>query len=172
MPVRHGVFAPGNYYHLYNRGVSRQNIFFSDENFLFCTRLIEKYARAHLIAVIAYCLMPNHYHLLVRQDGQAAVSRFISVVFNTYVQAVNRQLGRSGTLFQGRFLHVQVEREEYLVHLCRYIHLNPVVAGLVRNPEDWAFSNYLECVGNGRAPCRTGPLSLTTSRVRRTMSGL
>ena len=63
------------------------------------------------------------------------------------MQAVNRQQGRKGTLFEGRFKHVQVDREEYLVHLCRYIHLNPVKARLASQPGDWLYSNYLEWTG-------------------------
>jgi len=69
------------------------------------------------------------------------------VLFNAYVQAVNRQQGRKGTLFEGRFRHVWVDREEYLIHLCRYIHLNPVKAGLVAEIGDWPYSNYLEWIG-------------------------
>ena len=74
-------------------------------------------------------------------------SKFINVLFNAYVQAVNRQQGRKGTLFEGRFRHVWVDREEYLIHLCRYIHLNPVKAGLVAEIGDWPYSNYLEWIG-------------------------
>jgi hypothetical protein len=69
------------------------------------------------------------------------------VFFNAYVQAVNRQQSRQGILFEGRFKHVFVDKEEYLVHICSYIHLNPVKAGLVKNPEDWLYSNYLEWIG-------------------------
>ena len=147
MPHRQNVFAPDNYYHIYNRGVNRENIFFSAENFLHCLRLLGKYTKPYLVTIIAYCLMPNHYHLLVRQDGEVNLSKFINVVFNAYVQALNRQLGRKGTLFEGRFKYVRVDKDEYILHLCRYIHLNPVRAGLVSRPEDWAFSNYQEWIG-------------------------
>ncbi|MFQ6114570.1 MAG: transposase [bacterium] len=70
----------------------------------------------------------------------------------TYVQALNKQLGRKGTLFEGRFKHVHVDQDEYILHLCRYIHLNPVEAGLVSTPEDWLYSNYQEWIGlrNGK----------------------
>ena len=62
--------------------------------------------------------MPNHYHFLLRQETDQTLSKFINVLFNAYVQAVNRQQGRKGTLFEGRFRHVWVDREEYLTHLC------------------------------------------------------
>jgi len=69
------------------------------------------------------------------------------VLFNAYVQAINQQQGRTGTLFEGRFRHVRVDRDEYLAHLCRYIHNNPVKANLVKAPEDWGYSDYLEWIG-------------------------
>ena len=86
--------------------------------------------------------MPNHYHFLLKQETDITISKYIGVLFNAYVQAVNRQQRRSGTLFQGRFYHTLVTDESYLLTLCRYIHLNPVKAGLVKRPEQWLFSNY------------------------------
>ena len=74
-------------------------------------------------------------------------------LFNSYTQAYNRQQGRSGTLFQGRARHILVDKDEYLLHLARYIHLNPVRAGIVQRPGDWPYSNYLEWVDQ-----RTGSL--------------
>ena len=75
------------------------------------------------------------------------LSRFTGVLFNGYVQAVNRQQGRSGTLFEGRFKHRHVDSARYLIHLCRYIHGYPFRAGLVSTPEAWPYSNYQEWVG-------------------------
>lgn len=147
MPYRSNVFAKGHYYHIYNRGAGRERIFFNEGNFAYLLRLVQRYRQNCEIMVIAYCLMPNHYHFLLRQDADISISRFINLLFNAYTQAVNRQQGRSGTLFEGRFKHVAVEREEYLVHLARYIHLNPVRANLVAQPEDWLYSNYAEWIG-------------------------
>jgi putative transposase len=79
----------------------------------------------------------NHYHFLLRQETEKSLSRFMQVVFNAYVQALNLQQRRSGALFEGRFRHARVNTWEYLVILCRYIHLNPVRAGLMTRPEDW-----------------------------------
>lgn len=147
IPSRQNTFVPSGYYHIYNRGVNRENIFFSEEHFLYCLRLLGKYMKSYQVTVIAHCLMPNHYHLLLRQDGEVSLSKFINVVFNAYVQALNKQLGRKGTLFEGRFKHVHVDKDEYILHLCRYIHLNPVKAALVSRPEEWAFSDYRRWVG-------------------------
>jgi len=96
--------------------------------------------------VIAYCLMPNHYHFLLRPEEDGVLSRFIQRLFNSYTQAFNKQHGRSGTLFEGRAKSVLVDTDEYILHLCCYIHLNPVKAGLVGHPAAWSYSNYLEWV--------------------------
>ncbi|MFC1682591.1 transposase [Candidatus Zixiibacteriota bacterium] len=140
-------FAPGHYCHIFNRGINEQNIFFSGENYLYYLRLLGQYTDRYLATVIAYCLMPNHYHLLLRQDGEVSLSKLMQVQSNAYVQGINKQLGRKGTLFEGRFKHVHVDKDEYFLHLCRYIHLNPVKANLVQKPEKWLFSNYLEWIG-------------------------
>ncbi len=96
--------------------------------------------------MIAYCLMPNHYHFLLRPEEDGALSRFIQRLFNSYTQAFNKQQGRSGTLFEGRAKSILVDTDEYVLHLCRYTHLNPIKAGLVVYPGEWPYSNYLEWV--------------------------
>ena len=136
-----------HYYHIYNRGGNFEHIFFQTENWLYFLRRLRRYCNPFLGEIIAYCLMPNHYHFLLRQETDQVLSKFINVLFNAYVQAVNRQQGRKGTLFEGRFRHVWVNREEYLIHLCRYIHMNPVKAKLVPQIEKWPYSNYLEWTG-------------------------
>jgi REP element-mobilizing transposase RayT len=96
--------------------------------------------------VVAYCLMPNHFHLLVQPlDDQ--LSRRMQRLSISYTKAINKRHGRSGALYQGQFQAAHVDRDEYLLYLSRYIHLNPVEAGLVRRPEDWEFSSYREYVG-------------------------
>jgi len=147
MPRRKTNFAQGHYYHIYNRGAGRERIFFNEANYLYCLKLLERNLMRYSIAVIAYCLMPNHYHFLLRQDGEKPLSKFINAIFNAYAQAVNLQQGRSGTLFEGRFRDVWVDKEGYLLHLCRYIHANPVKAGLVSSLLDWPYSNYHEWIG-------------------------
>lgn len=136
----------GLYFHFYNRGIGGGRIFFDPGNFYHCLRLVKKYSKRYQIAVIAYCLMPNHYHFLLRQDGNHSPSKLIQTVFNAYVQAVNKQHRRKGTLFEGRSKHIHIDREEYLIHLCRYIHLNPVKSELAETPEKWIYSNYLDWI--------------------------
>ena len=89
--------------------------------------------------------MPNHYHLLIYlrdKDLSAAMHRFTM----SYTNAINRRYGRSGSLFEGRFQTRLVDSDAYLLQLTRYIHLNPVKAGLVQRPEDWEFSSYQDYV--------------------------
>jgi REP element-mobilizing transposase RayT len=136
----------GHYYHVYNRGCSREPIFASDANYLFLLRRAKLFLADYPLTPIAYCLMPNHYHFLFRPDEEKALSRFIQRLFNSYTQAFNKQQGRSGTLFEGRAKSIPVDSEDYALHLCRYIHLNPVKAGLVSHTVQWPYSNYLEWV--------------------------
>jgi putative transposase len=156
MPYRKDNLASDNYYHVFNRGISSGDIFFKKDHYYYCLRLLKKYTARYSIRMIAYCLMPNHYHLLLLQQGEKPISQYIRTVFNVYVQALNRRINRRGPLFEGRFKHVLVDREEYLLHLCRYIHLNPVKAGIVRKPEDWLFSDYKEWAGLSTEPGRNG----------------
>ena len=140
-------FVQGHYYHIYNRGANRQPIFRADVNYVFLLRRVKKHATLLDVSVIAYCLMPNHYHFLLRQDGSHTISAWVQAVFNSYTKAFNKMFDRGGTLFEGPFRAVTVDRDEYLVHLCRYIHLNPVRAKLVQFPEEWPYSNYREWIG-------------------------
>ena len=152
MPYRKAQFAQGHFYHMYNRGVGRQPIFREADNYLFLLRRLREYACRLDVAVIAYCLMPNHYHFLLRQDGQEPAGRLPQRLFNSYTKAFNRRYDRTGTLFEGPFKAIHVDRDGYLLHLCRYIHANPVKHRLVSDLSQWPYSNYLEWIGarNGR----------------------
>ena len=147
MPYRSTQFTQGQYYHIYNRGAGKSKIFFIEDNYRYLLDLTQRYIGKYGVSVIAYCLMPNHYHFLLLQLTDEPISKFINVLFNAYVQALNQQQRRTGTLFEGRFRHVCVEEWLYLSHLCRYIHRNPVKAGLISAPEEWAYSNFREWVG-------------------------
>lgn len=147
MPYRNINFGVNRFYHVYNRGVNKQNIFFEDDHFSFCLRLIHKYLSNFSVELFAWCLMPNHYHFILWTELENGISRYIQVVFNAYVQSLNKRIERRGPLFEGRFKHVLIDEQNYLMQLCRYIHLNPVKAGLVQKPGEWAFSDYLEWTG-------------------------
>jgi len=146
MPRRTIQYAPGHFYHLYNRGARRLSIFREPDNYLFVLKQIGRYTGELGLAVIAYCLLPNHYHLLVRQDGEQSAGLLPTRVFNSYSKAYNKRYGHAGTLFADRYRAVHVERDGQLLHLCRYIHANPVKHG-IRRGQDWPYSNFAEWAG-------------------------
>ena len=146
MPYRKVEFVQGHFYHVYNRGVGRQPIFREGENYLFLLRRVKQYASSLDVAVIAYCLMPNHYHFLLRQDGPQPAGWLPQRVFNSYTKAFNKRYGCTGTLLEGPYKAIHIDQESYLLHLCRYIHANPVRHGLVSDLAQWPYSNYLEWI--------------------------
>ena len=148
MPVRGNAFFQDGVYHIYNRG---EKVFLSDMDYNLCIRLSQDFARKLDIEIYAYCLMPNHYHFLVHQIGTSQVSKWIGNIFNYYVQAFNQKYNHKGSLFESRFKHIEVDQESYFISVCRYIHLNPVKAGLVTMPQDWRYSDYGEWIDGRKA---------------------
>jgi putative transposase len=147
MPTTRPDYFPGGFYHFYNRGSHRESIFCEPDNYLFVLRRIKQYQAELNITVLAYCLMPNHYHLLVRQDGDQPAGLLPQRVFNSYSKAYNKNYQHSGTLFEGPYRVKPVVQTSHLLQLCRYIHGNPVKDCLVKDPADWPYSNYLEWMG-------------------------
>ncbi len=146
MPQLRPTYLTGHYYHFYNRGRSKLSIFLEPENHIFVLRKLLHYLPALELSMIAYCLMPNHYHFLVRQDGEQRAGLLPQRVFNSYTKAYNKRYDHSGTLFEGNYRVKPVENDSHLLHLCRYIHGNPVKDGLVDQLADWPYSNYLEWI--------------------------
>lgn len=140
-------FRAGNYYHLYNRGVNYQPIFFNKGNWGYFIKQLRSYCLPDLIDVIAYCLMPNHYHFLIYLKCDELSQKIMQPFGVSYTKAINKQQGRVGPLFQGPFKAKWVDKNEYLLHLSRYIHLNPVQAKLVKYPATWEFSSYQDYLG-------------------------
>ena len=97
-----------------------------------------------LVDIVAYSLMPTHIHFILKQLDDAGISRFMSNLLNSYTRYFNLTHGRKGPLWQGRFMSILVERDSQLLHLTRYVHLNPTTAGIVNRPEDWSYSSYRE----------------------------
>lgn len=155
MPRRLILFAPDCYYHIYNRGNNRQKVFFETDNYLYFLRGIKKYLLP-VVDMIAYCLMPTHYHLMVRvkDSGQqtsevletSEVSTAMQKMSISYTKAINKRFERVGSLFQGAFQAKPITNSKHMMHLCRYIHANPVKDGLVSDPAEWPYSNYLEWI--------------------------
>ena len=91
------------------------------------------------INIIAFCLMPNHYHFLVQQITDKPVSSWTKFLFNSYVQIVNHRENRKGTLFEGKVQPKVITDDNYLIHIIQYIHYNPVAAKLVESIEEWKY---------------------------------
>lgn len=134
------------YVHYYNRGVNKDVIFFAPENYVFLLAKMSEYIKDYQVELIAYCLMPNHYHILLKHENPVQGSSFLQRIFNSYTQAINKRYSRVGTLFQGSVKKRIIEDDDYLAETIKYIHLNPVKAGLCQKPENWLYSDYREWI--------------------------
>jgi putative transposase len=104
-------------------------------------------SKNNLVEIVAYCIMPTHIHLILKQLKKNGISVFMRNVLNSYTRFFNIKNKRKGPLWEGRFKNVEVETDEQLLHLTRYVHLNPVTAGIVHKPDEWMFSSYREFLG-------------------------
>ena len=139
------------FYHVAARGNEKKSIFKSDKDYgrflLYVEAAVERYG-----AVIhAYCLMDNHYHLLL-QTPRANLPEIMQYINGSYTTYVNTKRQRAGHLFQGRYKGIVIEADAYAQELSRYIHLNPVRAGVVQNPEGYPWSSYQFYCGKKNAP--------------------
>jgi len=141
------IFEVGRFYHIYNRGNEKRKIFFDRENYLFFLRRLRRKVRLKGSRVIAYCLMPNHFHVLMQETGEGSIWKVMHSLETSYAKAINKRYNRVGHLFQGPFDRKLVDTTEYLIHLSRYLHLNPVYPKLVTLPEHWEFSSYRDYMG-------------------------
>lgn len=137
----------GQYYHAYNRSIPGKLLFPKEHNYLYLLKKIKELLPKHLFTIIAYCLMPNHYHFLIRCSEDNSVGPFIQTLFNGYTQAINKQQNWHGSLFESNVKYRLVDKDAYVLQLARYIHLNPVIAKIVDHPEGWEYSNYQEWIG-------------------------
>ena len=149
-PLR--IEYPGAVYHVTTRGNARQAVFRDDRDRKAFLEVLESVVEKSNWRCHVYCLMENHYHLILETpDGN--ISQGMRQLNGIYTQTFNRRHGTVGHLFQGRFKAILVERESYLLELCRYVVLNPVRAGLVKSPGGgYPWSSYRATVGRVRAP--------------------
>lgn len=158
MPSRNIVreFAEHQYYHVYNRGVEKRTIFLDDQDYTVFLGLLKRYLGAdelvvnkqgdkhrhafpkisHEIQIQAYCLMPNHFHMLLYQTSKDGVHRLMRRVSTSYAMYFNSKYARVGGLFQGPYKASRINKDSYLQHVSRYIHLNP------EDYKSWPYSSY------------------------------
>lgn len=176
MPRRRTVITPGEIYHVFNRSVGSIPVFLSTREYKRAREVFEFYTydkpllrfsrfnvlpgehkaafiqrlreSPKIIELFAYCLMPNHFHFLVRELVEDGIATFMSNFQNSYAKYFNTKFERSGALFQSMFKAVRIETDEQLLHVSRYIHLNPVTSYLLQSAEElgsfrWSsWSNY------------------------------
>jgi REP element-mobilizing transposase RayT len=143
--------TPGNVHHLMNRGVDFGTVFFDDGCRLTFERLMGEVHDEYGLEIYAYCLMGNHFHLLVR-DPDGALSRAMQQLSSSYTRIVNDRIGRDGPLFRGRFTSVLVENDEQLVATAVYIHRNPIDLVPVEAIPAYRWSSYPAYLGRAVAP--------------------
>jgi len=138
--------VPGGLYHVITRGIERRNLFCDDADRIKYLELLEKASARFGFRLYSYCLMSNHVHLALA-TGDLPLRRIMSSINTTYAGYFNNQYRRSGYLFQGRFKAFLVDREAYLLSLVRYIHDNPVKAGIVAKAEEFRWSSHQSYIG-------------------------
>ena len=138
---------PGYAHHVIQRGNNRQAIFIDDEDFEMLHALWFEYAQKSGVAVHAYVLMDNHFHLLATPSTESALPQMMQAVGRRYVQYFNRRHGRSGTLWEGRYRSTVLQPERYLLPCMVYMDLNPVRAGRVVHAADYRWSSHAHWLG-------------------------
>jgi len=119
-------FQKGAYYHVYNRGNRKQNIFLQPRDYFRFIERMREYKDKFSVTILSYCLMTNHFHFLLRQDADTPITSFMLHLSTSYAKYFNIKYKEVGALFQGPFKAKLIETDEYLLHLSRYIHRNPL----------------------------------------------
>jgi putative transposase len=150
MARRTRIFASGLLYHVIVRGNQRRKTFHCVDDYKAYLDRLEKYRAKCHVRIYAYCLMPNHVHLLI-ETGATPLAKFMQGVQQSYTQYFNRSYRKVGHLFQGRYKAIICHRDKYLLALVRYIHLNPVRAKLATRPERYLYSGHHSYLTKGTA---------------------
>ncbi|BCB97161.1 hypothetical protein JZK55_20830 [Dissulfurispira thermophila] len=145
----------GAVYHITSRGNERKDIFQDDEDRNIFLDVLQRVTEQYNWLCHAYCLMSNHYHLVI-ETPEGNLSKGMRQLNGVYTQAYNKRHQRVGHLFQGRYKAIVIDKERHLLEVCRYVVLNPVRAGIVRNPRHWRWSSFMATAGLSKAhPCLT-----------------
>ena len=164
MPAKNSVkqFVENGYYHLYNRGVEKRDIFLDEQDYAVFLSYLKQYldptpgsdpkwrlkTLSSEVDLITFCLMPNHFHLLAKQITRNGITKLMRAVCTNYVMYFNKKYERVGTLFQGKYRGVMIDNDNYLLHLSRYIHLNPYLGS---DPKSYSYSSFSYYLGNRNA---------------------
>jgi len=144
MPAGPRVLLEGACYHIMVRGNRKRNVFNEDKDFLEYLERVKKYKRKHKIRIYAFCLMPNHIHLVGEIQEKGSLAKFMHGINRSYTAYFNDKYGKVGHLWQGRFKSKVVIKDRYLLDCINYIEQNPVRAKITRTPERYKWSSYKE----------------------------
>ncbi len=144
--------ADGGAYHVLNRGNGRQRVFHKDGDYLAFISLLGEMSERFQIDLYAWCLMPDHFHLLVRVEKGDELSRAMQWCMTTHVRRYHRHYRSSGHIWQGRYKSFAVVDHDHFLTVARFVEGNPVRTGLVKSATDWAWSSHRERVGVGTGP--------------------
>ncbi|WP_121667999.1 hypothetical protein [Mesonia aquimarina] len=172
MQDKQAILIPGNTYHIYNRANGNERLFLSDENYRFFLKKYTTYI-SPIADTFCYCLMPNHFHFLLRikeknkllefykhknkkanlqgfENLEGLISHQFSNFFNAYSKAFNKQQHRKGSLFMHTFKRKIITDQDYFRKVMHYIHYNPIEAGLVQFTKNWKYSSYRTIISKGK----------------------
>ena len=147
MRVAAKQFEQGSFFHIYNHAAQGMDLFRDEADYSLCMSMISLYLKSDDFTVASFCLMPNHYHFLIRQNADCPIYYIMNKIWFRYSKYLNKKYRGRGSVFAAKAQHKWVDQEAYLLFLIAYIHLNPVAAGLVSNPADWEWSNFREWAG-------------------------
>lgn len=168
MPYRLTPFVNEEFYHIYNRGINKQTCFSNKRDYQRFLKTMFYYQIANpkpkfsayketnlfpidlnnkIVEIVAYCIMPNHFHILIRQLKDGGISEFMRKFIHSYTKYCNTKHKFQGPIFKAIFKAVHVETDEQLIHLSRYIHLNPLVSLLTNNLNLYLWSSYSFYIG-------------------------
>lgn len=138
----------GYYYHFYNRSNNKEKVFKESSNYLLFLSKYRRYLKNDL-SVIAYCLMPTHFHFLIKVTGLdvSRIKKHIGIFLSSYTKSINASYDRNGSLFQKHTKAKCIDDEDYLLTVATYIHQNPIRAGLTENMKEWPFCSYPDYAG-------------------------
>ncbi|MBN1968670.1 MAG: transposase [Candidatus Delongbacteria bacterium] len=140
-------FIKNSVFHIYNHSVEGLDLFKDRNDYLYFLTKLKSIFDFSEIEIYAYCLMPNHFHFCIKQKGDTPIYKVFNRLSTSYAMYFNRRYDRSGHLFAGKLQHIRIEKDQYLITLCQYIHYNPVKAGIIDEISMWEFSNYHEYIG-------------------------
>ena len=134
--------STGEFFHIYNRGVNRERIFYSDRDYEYFMKLIHAAFDPEGLSLHAYSLMPNHFHMVLRQLIPYALSDFMKSVCERHAEQVNYLQKRKGHLFEGPYTMKNFDERRHLLYMSKYVHLNPLQGHLVEKLEDWPYTSW------------------------------